>query len=132
MDLKLAEAHFQPIGSDGFYVRGQTRAYFDQQPLEAHSSVSALLAAWRLTGHSDWQLRAMRVFRWFMGHNDLGLPLYDATTGGCRDGLHIDRINQNQGAESTLSYLLALTELHAATQVAAGRRIMKQVEAVLD
>jgi hypothetical protein len=52
------------------------------------------------------------VFKWFLGGNDLGLPLYDQQTGGCRDGLHIDRVNQNQGAESTLSYLLALAELY--------------------
>jgi hypothetical protein len=57
---------------------------------------------------------AQRVFRWFLGKNDLGLPLYDATTGGCRDGLHPDRINENQGAESTLSFLMALLEMQAA------------------
>jgi hypothetical protein len=56
---------------------------------------------------------AQRVFSWFLGKNDLGLPLYDATTGGCRDGLHPDRINENQGAESTLSFLMALLEMQA-------------------
>lgn len=113
---RTQRGHFQPIGSNGFYVKGQQRAYFDQQPLEAQSSVSASLAAWRLTGNLEWQRRAMRVFRWFVGQNDLGLPLYDSTTGGCRDGLHIDRVNQNQGAESTLSYLLALTDLQLTLQ----------------
>ncbi len=106
--------HFQPIGSNGFYVKGETRAYYDQQPLEAQSMVSACLAAYEKTGNEKWYNRAVRVFRWFTGANDLGLPLYDARTGGCCDGLHTDRVNLNQGAESTLSYLLALTELQAA------------------
>ncbi|QMW00154.1 glycosyltransferase family 4 protein [Spirosoma foliorum] len=104
--------HFQPIGSNGFYTKGQTRAYFDQQPLEAQSTVSACLAALEVTGDAEWHRTAIRVFKWFSGFNDLGLPLYDQQTGGCRDGLHIDRVNQNQGAESTLSYLIALAELH--------------------
>ncbi|GAB4046348.1 glycosyltransferase family 4 protein [Spirosoma litoris] len=104
--------HFQPIGSNGFYTKGQARAYFDQQPLEAQSTVSACLAALEVTGDAEWHRTAIRVFKWFSGFNDLGLPLYDQQTGGCRDGLHIDRVNQNQGAESTLSYLIALAELH--------------------
>jgi len=104
--------HFQPIGSDGFYVRGRSRAYFDQQPLEAQSTMSACLAAFEITGDEEWHRTAIRVFKWFLGGNDLGLPIYDQQTGGCHDGLHIDRVNQNQGAESTLSYLLALAELY--------------------
>ncbi|WP_080239311.1 glycosyltransferase family 4 protein [Spirosoma rigui] len=111
--LQTAErGHFQPIGSDGFYRKGQPRAYFDQQPLEAQSTVSACLAALEMTGDMEWHRIAIRVFKWFTGLNDLGLPLYDQQTGGCRDGLHIDRVNKNQGAESTLSYLLALAELY--------------------
>ncbi|WP_082111545.1 glycosyltransferase family 4 protein [Spirosoma radiotolerans] len=103
---------FQPIGSNGFYTKGQNRAYFDQQPLEAQSTISACLAAFAATGEDEWHRTAIRIFKWFTGYNDLGLPLYDQQTGGCRDGLHIDRVNQNQGAESTLSYLLALADLY--------------------
>lgn len=114
VNLQTSErGHFQPIGSNGFYTKGQTRAYFDQQPLEAQSTVSACLAAFELTGDEQWHRTAIRVFKWFSGLNDLGLPLYDQQTGGCRDGLHIDRVNQNQGAESTLSYLLSLAELYS-------------------
>ena len=114
LKLQTAErGHFQPIGSNGFYVKGQPRAYFDQQPLEAQSTMSACLAAYEVTGQEEWYRRAINVFKWFTGLNDLNLPLYDQQTGGCRDGLHIDRVNQNQGAESTLSYLLALTELYS-------------------
>lgn len=104
--------HFQPIGSNGFYTKGSSRAYFDQQPLEAQSTVSACLTAFEITGEDEWYRHAIRVFKWFLGFNDLGLPLHDVQTGGCCDGLHIDRVNQNQGAESTLSYLIALAELH--------------------
>ena len=92
--------------------KGQPRAYFDQQPLEAQSTLSACLAAFEVTGEANWHRTAIRIFKWFTGYNDLGLPLYDQQTGGCRDGLHIDRVNQNQGAESSLSYLLALAELY--------------------
>jgi hypothetical protein len=116
-------SHFQPIGSNGFYCRGGNRAEFDQQPLEAYSALSACLTAWRITGNTDWQRQAMRAFRWFTGLNDLGLPLYDALTGGCRDGLQIDRVNQNQGAESTLSYLLSLAEVQLAFQPAIEKSI---------
>lgn len=107
-----AQGHFQPIGSNGFYPKGGVRSYFDQQPLEAQSTLSACLAAFAVTGDDDWHRTAIRIFKWFAGLNDLGLPLYDAQTGGCRDGLHIDRVNLNQGAESTLSYLLAFAELY--------------------
>jgi glycosyltransferase involved in cell wall biosynthesis len=102
---------FQPIGSNGFYPRGGARAAFDQQPIEARAMVSACLAAYRATGEAEWLQHARRAFEWFLGRNELGLPLYDSASGACHDGLHVDRINQNQGAESTLSFLLALTEL---------------------
>ncbi len=130
VDLQTAERddrkHFQPIGSNGFYTKGQPRAYFDQQPLEAQSTVSACLAALSVTGDDRWHRTAIRVFQWFTGLNDLGLPLYDAQTGGCRDGLHIDRVNQNQGAESTLSYLLALAELHTVQQQRTEAKVVQK------
>jgi glycosyltransferase involved in cell wall biosynthesis len=106
--------HFVPIGSNGFYVRGGERARFDQQPVEAQAMVSACLEAYRLTGDKRWRKEARRAFEWFLGRNDLNLPIYDPTTGGCRDGLHPDRANENQGAESTLAFLQALLELRVA------------------
>ncbi len=108
------EGHFVPIGNRGFYVCGGERARFDQQPIEADCTVSACLEAHRLTGESFWLQEAERAFEWFLGRNDLGLPLYDPKTGGCHDGLHPDRINQNQGAESTLSFLISLVALRLA------------------
>jgi len=102
---------FRPIGSNGFYPRGGTRANFDQQPIEAHAMVSACLEAYRSTNEVWWHEQAQRAFDWFLGWNDLGLELYSPNTGGCRDALHVDRVNQNQGAESTLAFLLSLAEL---------------------
>ena len=106
--------HFVPIGSSGWYPRGGERARFDQQPVEVQSTVSACLEAYRITGDPVWRKEANRAFEWFLGRNDLNIPLYDALSGGCRDGLHSDRPNENQGAESTLAFLQALLELRLA------------------
>jgi hypothetical protein len=106
--------HFIPIGSNGFYPRGGERARFDQQPVEVQAMVSACLEAYRVTNDPRWRKEARRAFEWFLGRNDLSLPIYDPTTGGCRDGLHADRANENQGAESTLAFLQALLELRLA------------------
>ena len=76
--------------------------------------VSACLEAHRITGDKIWYKEARRAFDWFLGRNDLNLPLYDPTTGGCRDGLHADRPNENQGAESSLAFLQAVLELRLA------------------
>jgi len=105
--------HFVPIGSQGFYRRGGEKARFDQQPVEAAGAVSACLQAYRVTADSRWRNEAWSAFNWFLGDNDLQLPLYDSVTGGCRDGLHPDRANENQGAESTLSFLMALLEMRS-------------------
>jgi glycosyltransferase involved in cell wall biosynthesis len=116
-DLQRADTegrHFVPVGSNGFYPRGGGRARFDQQPVEAQSMVSACLEAYRLTGDDIWRKESLRAFEWFLGRNDLNLPVYDPTTGGCRDGLHPDRPNENQGAESTLAFLQSLLELRLA------------------
>lgn len=125
------EGHFAPVGSNGFYPRGAVMASFDQQPVEACGMISACLDAKRLTGDGSWAEHCRRAFAWFFGQNHLRTPLYDAATGGCRDGLHVDRANENQGAESTVSFLLALAEMRAADRVelpasrgrSAGRRL---------
>jgi hypothetical protein len=105
---------FAPIGSNGFYPRDGERSFFDQQPIEAASSVSACLSAHRSTNDPIWLDEAHRAFGWFLGENMLGLALQDKATGGCQDGLHAKRVNRNQGAESTLSFLCALTEMRDA------------------
>ncbi len=117
---KTQEGHFRPIGSNGFYQRGGARADFDQQPVEAQAMVSACLEAFRATQDQSWIREARRVFEWFLGRNDLGLPLYDPGTGGCSDGLHPDRINENQGAESSLAFHLSLAEMNHAEHPFSG------------
>ena len=112
------EGHFAPVGSSGFYVRGASRAHDDQQPVEACAMVSACLEASRVNPDGEWVTRARWAFNWFLGGNHLRHWLFDASTGGCRDGLHADRPNLNQGAEATLSFLLALQELR--TELTAG------------
>lgn len=113
--LPEGDGCFAPIGSNGFYQKGGTKASFDQQPVEVCAMVSACLAAQHVTSDEHWVLKARDAFNWFLGRNRLQQPLYDAATGGCRDGLHADRLNENQGAESTISFLMALLELRAAT-----------------
>jgi glycosyltransferase involved in cell wall biosynthesis len=108
--------HFAPVGNRGFYRRGGTLARFDQQPIEAHASVSACIAAYRATEEDCWRRHARRAFEWFLGRNDLGLSLYDPATGGCCDGLSAEGVSINQGAESTLAFLLSLTELRLLEQ----------------
>jgi hypothetical protein len=105
---------FAPIGTNGFQQRNGSRNYFDQQPIEAWTSLSACLAAAGVTGDPRWLEEAQRSFRWFLGENMLGVPIYDASNGGCHDGLHPDRLNRNQGAESTIAYLCSLAEMREA------------------
>jgi hypothetical protein len=100
-----------PIGNRGFYRRGAEPARFDQQPIEAQTMVSACIEAYHVTGHQWWKQQARRAFEWFLGRNDLGVALYDPLTGGCCDGLTPEGANVNEGAESTLAFLVSLTEL---------------------
>ncbi len=112
--IQTSEAgSFRPVGSNGFFSRGKERAMFDQQPIEAQATISACIEAYQATDDASWVGEARRVFEWFLGRNDLGLALYDPSTGGCRDGLHMDRVSQNEGAESTLAFLLSLAEMRA-------------------
>jgi len=102
---------FVPIGSNGVFKEGGERPRFDQQPVEACATIAACLELYRLTKDLHWHTEARRAFGWFLGKNDLRVPLYDVMTGGCKDGLHPDRVNENQGAESTLSFLMALLDM---------------------
>ncbi len=103
---------FRPVGTESFGIERSPPRSFDQQPVEAAAAISACLAAWQVSGDADWSVGAMRAFDWFLGSNDLRTPMVDRDTGSCMDGLHPDRPNQNKGAESALSYLLSLAEIH--------------------
>jgi glycosyltransferase involved in cell wall biosynthesis len=125
------EEIFVPIGSSGFFIEGDKKARFDQQPVEACATVSACLEVYRLTEERQWLEEARRVFCWFLGKNDLQAPLYDPLTGGCRDGLHPDRVNENEGAESTLSFLMALLEMQA-LNVANAEQLHQETSAAVE
>ena len=116
-EQRSPKGYFAPIGTNGFYVRDGSKAAFDQQPVEACATVAACLEAQRATGDARWTEQAQSAFTWFFGENQLEQPLYDPSTGGCRDGLHSDRVNENQGAESTLCFLLSLLEMRASHSV---------------
>ncbi len=122
---KSPTGYFRPIGSNGFYQRDRERAQFDQQPIEANSTVSACIEAYHASEDPAWLQEARLAFEWFLGGNDLGLDLYDAKTGGCCDGLQEDRLNMNQGAESTLAFLLALGEMKLLESTLATYRQMQ-------
>jgi hypothetical protein len=96
------------IGNNGWFNRSGKRARFDQQPVEAMALVEACAAAYRISGEEKWFDRARSILAWFNGNNETHSSLHDYQTGGCRDGLHSDGPNLNQGAESTLAWLVAL------------------------
>ena len=103
--------HLSVIGNDGWYHQAaldQPPARFDQQPLEAAGLIDACAAAYRATRQPQWPQHARRCLAWFHGENDIGTPLVHPETGGCQDGLTPDGVNQNQGAESILAYLMSL------------------------
>ncbi|MBN1308945.1 MAG: hypothetical protein JXA18_13565, partial [Chitinispirillaceae bacterium] len=102
---------FQPVGADSFYKRNGVFPSFDQQPVEAYTTVSACLEAYRVTKDAKWHDEAWKAFQWYLGRNALSVSLYDPLTGGCCDALHVDRANLNQGAEAALSFLLSLAEM---------------------
>lgn len=113
---------FRPVGTESFgNARSQPLA-FDQQPVEAAATISACLAAWNVSRDPRWASGATSAFAWFLGRNDLATPLADSETGSCRDGLHRDRVNENRGAESVLSYLLAVVEMRQFSRTASNER----------
>jgi len=114
---------FRPVGSQSFGEEMCTPRPFDQQPVEAAATISACRTAWRADPDPRWRADALRAFSWFLGRNDLSIPLVDVDAGSCSDGLHPDRANENRGAESVVSWLLALTEIRELYRV--GNPAMK-------
>lgn len=114
---------FRPVGSASFGDKRTAPRQFDQQPLEAAATISACLAALQADGDLRWKADAERAFAWFLGSNDLAIPLVDLDTGSCRDGLHPERANENRGGESVVSYLLGLAEMRALARAGGNRTI---------
>ncbi|QCI67428.1 glycosyltransferase family 4 protein [Phreatobacter stygius] len=131
MTLQTTPAgRFRPVGSKSFGDIRQPPRPFDQQPLEATATISACLAAWRADGDAQWRAGAASAFAWFLGSNDLSLPLVDLDTGSCRDGLHPDRRNENRGGESVVSYLLSLAEIRQLARMTGDRAALAPLRAV--
>ncbi len=114
---------FRPVGSMSFGQELRAPRPFDQQPLEATATISACRAAWRADPDPRWRAESLRAFSWFLGRNDLSISLVDVEAGSCSDGLHPDRANENRGAESVVSWLLALAEVRELYRV--GNPAMK-------
>ena len=106
---------YMPIGHSEWYRNNQKRSNYDQQPEDPASMILALDRAYKNTGEKHYKKLAKKCFSWFLGNNSLKKALYDYKNGGCYDGLHPDRVNLNQGAESLVSYLmssLTISQLH--------------------
>ena len=100
------------VGNRGWWPKGGERAEFDQQPIDAAALVGACKSAYKVTGEQKWLAQMRLCFEWFLGRNILETPLVDFKTRGCCDGLNADGVNRNQGAESTLSWILSLLIMH--------------------
>ncbi len=98
---------YRPIGHSRWYKNLKERSQYDQQPEDPSSMILALVTAYKNTHNEEYKNLAIKCFSWFLGYNTLNKSLYDAESGGCYDGLHADRVNLNQGAESLISYLMA-------------------------
>lgn len=110
--MNSEEGYITLIGNDGWLTRDGERARFDQQPVEIAALIDACWEAYEATEDSYYLDTIYLGFNWFLGRNDLGIPLYDFRTGGCKDGLHPSRVNQNEGAESLVSWLLSLQRMY--------------------
>lgn len=136
LEIQIEDHRLAPVGNHGWYKRDSTKARFDQQPLEANALIEASISAYQTDKEKYWLDQAKICFTWFLGNNDLNLPLYDEETGGCRDGLQADGVNQNEGAESTLAWLLSLLamyqlddeELSVASKKVNGVKVKKDKE----
>ena len=113
LKVQTSKGLFVPIGNNGWYKKGGLRAMYDQQSVEASCMTETALAAFRVTRNNHFKTEARTIFSWFLGKNTQGLKVYNPNTGGCYDGITAEGLNLNQGAESTITYLLARLSLEA-------------------
>jgi glycosyltransferase involved in cell wall biosynthesis len=106
------DGHLSVIGNEQWMRRDGTRSHFAQQAVDVQGLIEACVEAFRSNGEKFWLDTARRCFEWFLGRNDLNTPMYDFKTGGCHDGLELHGPNQNQGAESSLAWLISLLTMH--------------------
>jgi len=107
----IVKGTYQPVGNQSWYKKGGKKALYDQQPLEASCMVEAASIAYQVTGKKMYSKMAWTAFAWYLGKNSNGVMVYNPVTGGTYDGISARGLNQNQGAEAGLSYLLARLEM---------------------
>lgn len=125
--ITMADGYLNPVGSDGWFPKGKNRARFDQQATDVTAMVLLNFRAWLNTKQNHYRQKMLICHEWFLGKNDLKVPLYDPETGGCCDGLESDRVNRNQGAESTLAYLISYMTVLSVVQPGAGKEISPEL-----
>jgi len=128
VQLDPAAGWFAPVGNQGWFQRSGSKAQYDQQPLEAAAMIGACIEAYECTQGEEWIQLATTCFNWYLGKNDLQLKLYDHASGGCRDGLEQDGVNENQGAESTLSYILSLLAIYGLRGLTVNQKDEERLE----
>ncbi len=101
----------QLVGNTGWHSRGKEKSSADEQAIDAAAFVLAFRCAYKVTADRHYLRRMRESFAWFLGANRLGVPLYDFATGGCCDGIGVTEVNRNQGAESTICFLLSLLKM---------------------
>ncbi len=114
---QIIDDMFYPFGNQGWYRKNQGKALYDQQPVEASSMVETAMTAFHVLGDKKYLKVARVAFDWFLGHNSQNIWVYDPRTGGCYDGVNPEGVNLNQGAESTICYLLARLEVERINQI---------------
>ena len=120
---------FAPVGNHGWFPKSGDKAQYDQQPLEAAAMIDASIEAHECTQREEWVELASTCFNWYLGKNDQQIQLYDYASGGCRDGLTRDGVNENQGAESTLSYLCSLLAIYNLRGLTASHNYIEESDA---
>ena len=121
IQVQTDDGLFAPVGNQGWYSRSGEPARFDQQPIEADATIAACLEAYKADGEPLWLSKAKIAFDWFLGDNAIGQPVSVLQTGACRDGISATSVNGNQGAESTLAWLMAQLNLEALNTLARRR-----------
>jgi hypothetical protein len=116
------------LGNLERYKRESMPAPVDQQPVEAQALLEACIEAYSTTGSDEWLVDARRAFDWFLGKNSLNKCLYDYETGGCRDGLHQGGVNENEGAQATLAWLLSLMAVRSLEPAGVQSQTTRKVE----
>jgi hypothetical protein len=101
------DKHYMPIGQNGWFHKNNERQFFDQQPEDTASMIESLHTMYTITKDEHYKTLMHKAFKWFLGDNQIQQMVYNSVTGGCHDGVRRDSVNLNQGAESTISYLLA-------------------------